>query len=117
MSGLGGIISVRDLRNLQSLARLLKASLLSKIIELLADSFWIIGRYACTNIFDIFLCDTFDLFSSNSYARMRLLALDELKFSCSTMTLMFLTAPGLSGLRSSDLSVMERAWSRSPRSW
>ena len=53
-SELGGIIKVRDLRNLQSLDSAFNASLPSEIIGSDADAFWIVGRNACKNIFDSF---------------------------------------------------------------
>ena len=80
-SALGGIIKVRDLRNLQSLASAFNASLLSEIIGSDADAFWIIGKKACRNIVVRFLCDMSVWLRSNSYARVRFLALDTVKFS------------------------------------
>ena len=80
-SELGGIIKVRDLRNLQSLASAFNASLLPEIIGSDIDAFWIVGKKACRNIVVSSLCAMSVWFRSHSYARVRFLALDALNFS------------------------------------
>ena len=108
-SELGGIIKVRDLQNRQSLPSVLNASLLLEMIGSDVDAFWIIGRNACKNIFDSFVCDMSLWFNSNSYAVITLVALDGLMFSWSMKPLILLTATGLSGWSSRDLRVEPRA--------
>ena len=109
ISELGGIIKLRDLRNLQSLASAFNASLLSAIIGSDVAAFCIFAKKACINIPVSFLWDTSVWLRSNSYALVSSLALDALMFSCSMKPLRLLIAPGLSGLSSSDLSVEVRA--------